>query len=81
MNLTALLIVGMVMTVPIVAIVMDGVKGIYKARAKELMHQENIERLRHGYPPIEDKSKNKSKNKIKNDEIIDTTRENYQHSN
>ena len=64
----------MALSIPIVAIVMDGVKDIYQLRVKELAHRENIERLQNGYPPIEDKKIGK-RGKSKHDYVIDMTQE------
>ncbi|MCL2702407.1 MAG: hypothetical protein FWE91_02205 [Defluviitaleaceae bacterium] len=58
-------------TIPITAIIVDGVKGIHQMRLKQLQHEENIERLRNGYPPVEiGKKRGKSR---KHEEIIDMT--------
>lgn len=54
-----------VLLIPIAAVVMDGVKSLYRMRLK---HEENLERLRLGYPTLDD-----GKPVRRNDDIIDMT--------
>ncbi|MCL2702408.1 MAG: hypothetical protein FWE91_02210 [Defluviitaleaceae bacterium] len=70
-----MMVFGIGFFIPITAIVMDSMKKMYVTRANTqvqmLRHQENIERLRGGYPPIDDKGREVKA--LKSAEVIDMT--------
>jgi len=69
------------LSIPVSSIIMDAIINIHKLRLRTMVHQENIERMRNGYPPIEDKmygkkiKMDKVEKLLKHDEVIDLTGE------
>ena len=69
------------LSIPIVAIVMSGIEELYGMRLKELRHQENMERMRNGYPPLDEDAKGKRKKRAKTEDVVDMRGDAYQANN